>query len=496
MDRSRIHFELFVRRNPRAPWVLTLASEDRAAVIAAAAAAQTASPHAAVRVCKETHDSESGDFRPLTLIERGAGIGRKAWRPARATSPTAHPAQPSCVRPEDLYAPPACAIIGSVLEGWLARHAVTPFELLHRPDLAERLEACEAELSAAIFNAAAREAAAKGAALEPTRATLSDLTRRAVDRLMRAAAGADEGPSLSIGMAIAARLAEADGWRRKVEILLGLIASAERAGPAAEVARRRLQQPLAEALGGNGDLRDILGVSGSGDQVLTLIQIAAPASARAALRWDAALCRALPPLEGLGARIAAELQGSALLMRTRRAMLGRALRLLGADTRLWPEAPLAEIEGARAAFALLRASGRMIDPVEVDAAETARWRLLSDPVFVEQRLAVNKGALEDVDTLLDLVNAARGREAVADLGRRLAGIIGGRTFMAETRFGPDSARLRRAVLATLRKRVAASALAAEAKAEMDFWLQRIEGLIDAEGPALGGGAILIAYPGG
>jgi hypothetical protein len=498
MDRSQIHFELFVRRHARAPWVLTLASEDRAAVIEAAEAARAASPAAAVRVCKETCDASSGEFRPLVLLERGTRPRRKAWRQPRlaATPAAAESERPACARPEDLYAPHARAVIGQVLAGWLARNAVTPFELLHRADLAERLEACEAELSAAIYNAAAGEGAARGGKVEPMRATLTALVRQAVDRLVRAKAGAEESPSLALGMAIAVRLKDAEGWRAKVETLLALIASADRSGPAAELARRRLQQPLAEALGGDGDLEDILGVAGLGEQMLTLVQIAAPPAACAAARRDEAMRRALPPLTGFPARLAAELQASALLTRTRRAVAARALRILASETRLWPNAPEAELEGVLAAFALLRASERLVDPADVDAAETARWRVLASPDFVEQRLLVSKGALEDADILLDFVNAARGQAAIADLGRRLAGVLGGETFMAETRFGPDTARLRRAVLVTLRRRVAASALAAEAKAEADFLISRIANLIDADGVGVSRGPILIAHRGG
>ena len=60
------------------------------------------------------------------------------------------PSCPACAGPAELYSPHARALIGRVLEDWLRREGVTAFELLHRPDVAERLEAAGVELQHAI----------------------------------------------------------------------------------------------------------------------------------------------------------------------------------------------------------------------------------------------------------------------------------------------------------------------------------------------------------
>ena len=73
-------------------------------------------------------------------------------------------------------------MIGRVLGDWLARHGVTPFELLHRADLAEQLEACAAELSAAVQAATALDGAERGGAEQSTREALGRLARRATPR--------------------------------------------------------------------------------------------------------------------------------------------------------------------------------------------------------------------------------------------------------------------------------------------------------------------------
>ena len=53
-------------------------------------------------------------------------------------------------------------MIGRVLEDWLARQGVTAFELLHRPDLAEKLEASGVELQHAVQKVAVPESQAVG----------------------------------------------------------------------------------------------------------------------------------------------------------------------------------------------------------------------------------------------------------------------------------------------------------------------------------------------
>ena len=70
--------------------------------------------------------------------------------------------RPNCLGPQDLYAPHARELIGRVLEDWLGRNGVTAFELLHRPDLVERLEASGVELQHAIQKVAIPESQATG----------------------------------------------------------------------------------------------------------------------------------------------------------------------------------------------------------------------------------------------------------------------------------------------------------------------------------------------
>lgn len=483
MDRAQVHFELFVRRRPRAPWRLALATEDRQAALDAADDAVALTLGAAVRLCKETRDPKSGQYRPLVLMERGVMPEPKRWptRPSarRTTTPVRAPA--SCTRPQDLYASPARETIGRVLSGWLRRNRVTPFELLHRADLVERLEACEAELSAALYNAALADAAARGAPLEQIRQTLDDLARRTIEHVV----SDDPDIAFRFGVAVASRLGRHANWKDKVELVLDLIEAAPGEGQPATVSMRVLQQPLIDILGGLGDLDEILGAGlALGDQLLLLTQIASAPAIAAVVADDAAMGRQVPRLKGLAARLALVLHGRSAFVRTRRAIARQVLAALNSEARLWPDDPAREIEGLQALATLLKVSGRLIDQDEVALALGRRWRRLSGPAFVEARLALCMGAAEEVDVVLGLIEAAIGRASVEALGRRLVSLLSARDFEQEARFSPDPLAVSLRRLAVLVGRVRAAALRPETSAEAERCLRRLAAVIEADAKAL------------
>lgn len=477
MTNALVHFEVFVRRRPNAPWSLALATEDRKSAFEAADATAR---NVSVRLFKETLDPETGDFRPLILLERGhvREPKPKSWRARRAASAArarARPATASCTRPQDLYASPARETIGRVLGGWLQRHRVTPFELLHRPDLAERLEACEAELSAALYNAALGEAAARGAALEPVRRSLADLVRRTIERLH-----SDEPDAgFRLGSAVASRLGRHPNWKDKLELLLEMFEAAPASGEPAHVSLRILAQPLTDILGAQGDLGEIFGPGALGDHLLVLIQIAsAPAIAAAA---DVGLIgRMTPRLKGLAASLALLLHGRAVLVRTRRAIIRRVIAALSSNDRLWPDDPVREVEGLIALSALLKLSGRLIDVDEAAITLAARWRRLADSRFLDERLGACRGALEEAQVVLDLIEAANGYGAIEALGRRLLAVLADPCFEQEARYSPDPLAMSLSRLASLAARVQSAPLRLETRVEAQGRLRRIAADIEAD----------------
>jgi len=456
MDRAQVHFEMFVRRYDRAPWALALATEDRREAFEAVDAALAEAAGAAVRLCKETRDPATGDFRSLTLLERGVRPEPRRWRAHRALAQrTPSTAAPTCAQPEDLYTAPARASIGRLLAGWLARNQVTPFELLHRADLAERLEACEAELNAAIYNAAAAQATGREPALEPLRAALTALTRRTIEGVV-----ADEGTgSYRLGVVVAERLARCEGWADKVETLLDLLDAAQRGGSGeAPAILRLLQQPLIDILLSRGESEALLGESQAlGDRLLKLLQVAeAPEVAE-----DASLPGRLPRLNGLAARLAQSLHRRPVFARTRAVMVRRVVTVLASTTPLWPGDPVREAEGLALLSALIDVCGRLADRDEARAALAERWRRLAEPARIEARLALCAGELEAADVLVGLAKAAVGRGSAEAFGRRLLTLLAEVEFAREACFSPDPPALALKRLADLAGRIWALELTPE-----------------------------------
>jgi hypothetical protein len=278
----------------------------------------------------------------------------------------------SCSQPRDLYAAPGREALGRLLAGWLERHRVTPFELLHRADLAERLEACEAELAAALYTAALAEAADRDAPLDEVRQDLDDLARRTIAHVR--AGGGD--PAFKLGAAVAQRLAGCASDRDKLTVLLDLLEAAPRTGIPASISHSVLVQPIVDLVGGSGALVDILGGELElGDQLLVLVQVAsAPALAAVA---GGAGSGAAPPLAGLAARLAVTLHGRAAYARARRAILRRVMQILSAETPLWPARPAREAQGLETLANLLRLSRRLVDQEQLASALGRRWRRLA-----------------------------------------------------------------------------------------------------------------------
>ena len=131
-----VHYEIYIRKTAPAPWSLLMATEDRARAIETAEDLLADRRAAAVRVTKEMLDPDTMEFSSITLMTRGAPEVKQK----RAVA--VEEAGPRCNSPEDFYSPYAREIIGRVLEDWLGRHGVTAFELLHRPDLADREPSC------------------------------------------------------------------------------------------------------------------------------------------------------------------------------------------------------------------------------------------------------------------------------------------------------------------------------------------------------------------
>ena len=178
MDGYSVHFEVYVRKVPGASWTLDVASEDRAVALEKANTLMREGRVAAVKVQKETFDEETLEYRAVDILKLGAA------EVVAKSRPKVEP-QALCITPQDLYTVHARERIGRLLEGWLERNHATPFDLLHRPDLAEKLEASGIDLQNAIQKVAGPEAHARGISVQSLVTTFQALVARTIEKLMK-----------------------------------------------------------------------------------------------------------------------------------------------------------------------------------------------------------------------------------------------------------------------------------------------------------------------
>ena len=493
MDQLQVHYELFVRKTPGAPWTLEMASENRAQVVETAETLIGEKRVAAVRVSKETLDEDSREFQSVVILSKGhVEPGRK--------KKTVEDRDPLCVTPQDLYSAHARDRIGRLLEGWLNRNHATPFELLHRPDLVEKLDAAGNELQHAVQKIAVPEAQARDISVHELIRSFQSLIERAIARVLgdgrkarfpglaeetfaaatERVAGQPEAAYL-IGGAVAAHLAEGAGWSDKLMRLLDLADQAPAGSGPRRLAFEVLEQPLSEILESRSGLAELLGPAlDLGGQLAAMTRLVARDAVAALAAIEPQAAKALPPLHGPAARLA-EWLAQPPFASTRAAVGRRILRELMGPRRLRPSSPKEEIELLRAlGMALTAASGQLLPLEGVQEAFAARSRMMVTAEFVEALLGRDHTARAEADLLIwlceNVVGAANKRQA----GRYLVTHLGSLRFETELRRGLEAPGQRLALLAAMQKSAARAGLAGADLAPMQAKLGDIGGLIEAD----------------
>jgi hypothetical protein len=463
---NQIHFEVFARRPRDTHFTLEFAGEDRGKAVEAAEDMIASGRAAAVKVSKETLDPETREFQSIVIFTQGD------VSPKRAKA-MAEPPGPLCVTPQDLYSIHARTRIGELLEGWLLRYRVTPFELLHRPDLVERLEAAGTDLQHAIQKISVPEAHARGMTTHEVLRHFTQLSQRAMERVLT---DARKGrlPDLSrdsfeavcrryaedgergylIGCAVAGRLADAQTWGDKISVLLDLADSAPRDGPARIAALSVLEEPLGELLGSGVGVRDLLGADlDLGSNVAAFARLAAARAVEPLIAADAAMKRLMPELTGTAARLS-QWFDKGCFEGVRAAIGRRVLSELMSPRRLRPSDPMGEIEILRAlAMALTASAGRLLPFDDVREAFTARSRSLVASDFVDLFLREPRPAMEEARDLIRLLENVTGGANKRQAARWVSGVVCSLKFESELRSGSDSAAVRLASLADLQRLV-------------------------------------------
>ena len=421
MNDDRIHFEVYARRAGGASLNLEFATEDRERALDMAEELLDGGRFTSVRVSKEIMDAASGEFISVTILTKGA--------PEKPRSKADVMEQvPLCTGPADLYTLHARERIGRLLHEWLSRQRATPFELLHRPDLIEKLEASGNELQHAVQKVAVPEAQATGASVHEIIRRFHGLIQRAIDRVMGdARKGAF--PAVSpeefagvceklanepdrfylLGASVAIYVGAAKDWSGKVSRLLDLADAAPAKGAARYLALNVIEQPLGEILRSRLGLSELLGADlDFGASIGALTRLSACETVDAVSMADANVARQIPHLEGVAERLGRWLTGSNF-EGVRVALNQRILHELCARRRLRPSNPTGEIEVLRAlAMCLTAAAGRLMPLDDVREAFAERSKMLVASEFVDAYLRQTHSTVQECLDLIWLLENVTG----------------------------------------------------------------------------------------
>ncbi|MBL8553507.1 MAG: hypothetical protein JNL41_04455 [Phenylobacterium sp.] len=474
MSGTRVHFEVFIRKIAGAPWSLDLATENRATATQTAQDLMAEGRVAAVKVTKEVFDEETREFNSVVIQKLGAADV------AAKSTPREEP-QPLCVTPQDLYTVHARERIGRLLEGWLERNNATPFELLHRPDLVEKLEASGTDLQHAIQKISVPEAHARSMSVHELIRTFHALIERAVERLIRdqkkgvlpdldregfaaAAERLAQNPERGylLGAGVAASISPAPTWVEKVTRLIDLADAAPAAGLGRAAALDVIQQPLSEILETKPGMTDVMGKGRDlGATLASMTRLAAFDAVEKLILVEKSVQKVMPELSPLALRLAKWLSGEQF-KETRAAIGRRILRDLTGPRRLCPGDAEREIDVLRAlAMSLTAAAGNLLPLEDVQAAFAARSRMLVTGDFVEAYLGQGRTSFEEVEALIwlteNIIGAANKRQAAG----WVKAVVNSLKFDKELTDGHESPGERLSRLAGLSRAVARCGLVTE-----------------------------------
>ena len=491
-----IHYEVYVRKSAPAAWSLLIASEDRKHAMETAEDQIQDRLAVAVRVTKETLDPETMEFNSLTILTLGAPEQKQKKKAEEAP-------RPSCGSPAELYSPHSRALIGRILEDWLKRQGVTPFELLHRPDLAERLEASGVELQHAVQKVAVPESQATGQDVHAMVRHYQRLAEQTIARLLKAGRDgrfpevgdrsiADLAHRLNgtpdrafaMGGVVAAALRGRQGPRDRLNALMDLIDAAPPEGPPRALVVVAVEQIAAEMLAVRQNLTEILGPSlDQGANLAAVVRMVAPREVEQLLAADPRMALMTPAVEGAAARLGQHLAaGEFPLLAASLARL--VVRELTSPRRLRPNDPVGEIDILRVlAMALTATAGRLLTLDEVQTAFVERSKSLVTADFVAAYVRDCPTVLSEAEQLTRLCENVTGGANKRAAARWLSACVTSLRFETELRQpapGGPSASQKLAVLARLQRSVHAAQLGEHDEAQITAAIGAVGGSLEAD----------------
>nr|WP_295110350.1 hypothetical protein [uncultured Caulobacter sp.] len=490
---SQVHYELFVRRKAGAQWTLEIASENRAHALQVAEDVLEQGRAVAVRVSKETLDNATGEYKSIAIFTKGMVDGGKPKKEVEQRDPL-------CVQPADLYTAHARDRIGRLLEGFLNRHKATPFELLHRPDLVEKLEASGTDLQHALQKIAIPEAEARGQSVHEVirhfqglvERTIANLTKafkkgdlpnldkegfaKAAERLV-----ADPDRAFLLGAGVAASIAVATNWSDKIARLLDLADAAPEEPRARVAALAAIEQPLSEIIGSRAGMADLLDTKDDlGATLAAMTRLTGGVAVEALIKIEASVRNCMPELSGTAYRLGDWLSRDEFPS-VRKAIAQRVLTELNGVRRLKPSDAEQEIEYLRAlAMSLTAAAGRILQAEDIQNAFTTRSKTLLNGDFIDALLGRDRSAHEEIKMLIRLAENVMGAVNKRNAARWLNANISAMRFEKEMRAGPDSPVAKLSHLAGLQRQLTRSGLVREDFEPLCAKLGDIGALVEAD----------------
>jgi hypothetical protein len=491
-----VHYEVFVRKTAPAPWTLQMATEDRVHAIQTAEDMLADDRAAAVRVTKETLDPDTMEFSSVTVLTRGAPeIVRKRVVPDDQ-------AGPRCSGAQDFYAPHARELISRVLEDWLARNGVTAFELLHRPDLAEKLEASGVELQHAIQKIAVPESQAVGQPVHDLVRHYQKLSDQAVERVI-AAGRRNLFPGLEsssiadlahrmagqpdrafiMGGVVAGALKGLRGGRARLDRLMDLAERAPMDGAPHAMVMVPIEQLLCEILANRASLSDILGPSlDQGAALAAVVRMVAPREINALIAQDPRMTLQVPAVDGPAARLGARLEAGQFPLLAA-ALARMVLRELMSPRRLRPNDAQGEIDILRTlATSLTVTAGRLLTLEEVQTAFNERSKGIVTADFVATYVKACNTVLCEAEALMRLCENVAGAGNKRSAARWLAACVGSLRFESEMR-APSATQTpaqKLGILAGLQRAVRSCGLSERDDAEISAAIGVVGGVVESE----------------
>jgi len=464
------HFEVFLKKNRKAAWVLLEAQDDREAAIRLAHDAFARNKTGSVRVTKEVFDEDERTFRSVPICELGDDkFASDEKKDGTASLP--------CLTPEDLSKPHARDTIRRVLTAWFERLQALPMELLHRPDLVEKLEASGTDLQGAVQKVAIASARDSDADVHGYVKQLNELVQMALTRIYQDARSQrlpdypDSKPFRDIASeihaadqrayllraAMANRLKSAKKYSDKLDALIDMADKLGAEGPVRDFALAEIDNYAAEVISFDAGMAALLGPCrdlGETLERLTCLFDGDPGAE--AINYAPAVCKRL-----------ARSIGKSEMDACRSVVAKRLLTELERPKRLRPSSLTEELRLAREMAQKLVMSPDSLLPTDaLIKAFAARSARLLHPETIDELLKHARDPGEEIARLLALEENIVGDANKQKLASYVQGLLSSQTILTWYLRGPSQPLERLASLTTHQRRVLKGHYPAREKAEL------------------------------